>query len=209
MDFSKLESMKPAGSMDFSKAVVLAPGQRVNITEDFPDMHNLRVELYWETKHDGDLAALIQDEDGNGLPNGMCYYSQPKEYGLSYGGDTRSSTDGDKSKPEEIMSISLDELDPKAKRISLIASTFPLEDDLDQKAVPFGVLRECKVLVVNADTEEVIFGYELEEDFSEFTSVILCEMYVRNGSFRMVNRSEGFGKKAVPLEEIAEHYKLI
>lgn len=197
-----------AATLDFTKAQEVATGERINFSKDNPGVTKIRAELYWESDNDGDVSALVLDADKKALPGAICFFNQTQIPGLSHSGDVRGDTDGDPSTPEETIKLDLSALSEGADSVLFVASTHPAKDDPDQKAVPFGRLRDCRVLIINDDTNEVLYGYELDEDFSTFTSVELCSFYLKSGDWRMTNMGEGVGKSAQALTDIAAKYGL-
>lgn len=209
INFTKLaQAGGHAATLDFTKATEVGTAERINFAKDNPDVNKLRVELYWESDADGDVAAVLLGADKMAIPNGILYYDKKVLPGLVHSGDVQGDTDGDPSTPEETITIDLQALVAEADSVLFIASTYPAKDDVDQKAVPFGKLRDCRVLVINDDTNEVLYGYELDEDFSTFTSVELCSFYRKDGQFRMTNMGEGVGKSAIALNDIGKKYNI-
>jgi stress response protein SCP2 len=229
MNFQSLGTQAAAGthaaSLNFDKAVSIGTAQRIDFSKDNPGVTDIRVELFWESNHDGDVAALVLGENDTALPGllaeslrknrsvspgtyyptrGMAWYNCYDIQGVSHSGDVQS-TNGDNTAPEETIKINLSGLDPEAKTALIVASTFPSKED-SSKAVPFGKLRNCKVLVINNANNAVLYTYELDEDFSEFTSVELAKFYLRNGEWKFTIMGEGVGKSAQALSDIATKY---
>jgi len=204
IDFTKLENAGGhASTLDFSKAQAVETGERINFTKSNPGVNKLRLELYWESDHDGDAAAVLLGEDGNAIEGGIVFYNQLELPGVTHSGDVRGDVDGDASTPEETITVDLGALDSFVDSVLFIASTHS-----EDKPVAFGKLRDCRVLVINDETNEVLYGYELDEDFSTFTSVELSKFYRKDGEWRMTNLAEGVGKSAVALTDIASKYKI-
>lgn len=218
-----------ASTLNFSKAVAVESGQRLDFGKDHPNVRNLRAELYWKGDADGDATVVLLDDNKVALSGvtaaerrnptgingaidanktrGMVWYKSPTVPGVSHSGDV-TSADEDDSAPEETIMINLNGLEADANEVVVVASTFPSKDDPAQKAVPFGKLRNCRVLIIDNDTNDVIYVYELDEDFSQFTSVELASFYKRNGEWRYTNMGVGVGKAAQALSDIATKYQL-
>lgn len=221
MDFTKLANAGGhASTLDFTKAQEVTAGERIDFTKANPDVKVIRAELYWESDNDGDVSAVVLDANKKALPGAICFYGNPAIPGLSHSGDVTGDTDGDPSTPEETIRLVLAELADGADSVLFIASTYPstnpyfdedgnqIIDDSPLVPVPFGKLRDCRVLIINDETSEVLYGYELDEDFSTFTSVELCSFYKKDGGWRMTNMGEGVGKSAKALEDVAAKYGL-
>ena len=218
-----------ASTLDFSKAVAVTSGQRIDFTKDNPNVTKVRVELYWKGDVDGDASVVILDDNDVALPGvtaaerahptgangtintsktrGMVWYKNSSVPGITHSGDV-TGADEDDTAPEETIIMELAKLEAEAKKALIVASTYPHKDDSAQKAVPFGMMRNCKVLVIDDSTSQVLYMYELSEDYDQFTSVELCQFYLRNNEWRMVNMGTGVGKSAQALTDIATKYKL-
>lgn len=209
MNFEKMSTAGGhAATLDFTKAVEVASGERIDFTKANPGVTKIRAEIYWESDSDGDISAVLLNASKVATPRGIVYYDQPELPGVTHSGDCTGDTDGDPSTPEETMKVDLNALTAEVDSVLFIASTYPSKSDPDQKAVPFGLLRDCKVLIVNDETSEVLYGYELDEDYSTFTSVELCSFYRKDGGFRMTNMGTGVGNSAIALNDIAAKYGL-
>lgn len=218
VDFNRLSNAGAhAQSLDFSKAKAVQAGQRINFSKENPTCHAVRVELYWTGENDGDASVLLLDANRKALSGlidpantnstrGMVWYNNLSVTGIQHSGDARSS-DNDPSTPEETIKVTLNQVDSEAEHVLVVASTFPVESE-PTKAVPFGKFRDCKVMVINDETNEVIYVYELDEDFSTHSSVELASFYKRNGDWNYVSMGEAVGTSAHALSDIASKYGL-
>lgn len=207
IDFNKLANAGGhASTLNFTKAQEVTAGERINFTKDNPGVNNLRIELYWESDQDGDVAAVLLGENKKAIPSGIVFYGQTSLPGVTHSGDCRGDVDGDPSTPEETMKIKLNELGADVDSVLIVAGTYPKEGS--DTPVPFGRLRDCRVLIINDDNSEVLYAFELDEDFSTFTSVELASFYRKGGDWRYTNMGEGVGKGAKALEDFAAKYDI-
>lgn len=207
IDFNKLATAgSHATTLNFTKAVEVTAGERINFAKAHPGVTNLRVELYWESDQDGDVAAITLGADKKATPGGICFYNQLSLPGITHSGDCLGDTDGDPSTPEETMTIKLDQVDAAVDSVILVAGTHPKGGSTTP--VPFGRLRDCRVLIINDDNSEVLFAFELDEDFSTATSVELASFYRKGGDWRYTNMAEAVGSGAVALEDFVAKYDL-
>lgn len=205
INFEKLATAGAhASTLNFDKAAEVQSGEKVNFEKANPGVKKIRMELYWESEHDGDAAAVLLDSSKSAVAGGLVFYNNLTAPGVTHSGDVRTSADGDPSTPEETIRIDLDTLASDVDSVLMVASTYAQGD----KATPFGKLRECRVLVINDETNDVLYGYELDEDFSTHTSVELCSFYRRSGEWRMTNMGEGVGTQAQALRDIATKYNI-
>ncbi len=198
-----------AATLNFDKAVKISSGERVNFEKSNPGVKKLRIELYWESTNDGDVTALYLDDAKQSIPKGVAYGRGTTVVpGLTHSGDVTSSGDKDPTAPEETIKVDLDAFMSGAGSLLVIASTHYSLDDPSKTPVPFGKLRDCRLLVINDENNEVLYSYELDEDFSTFTSVEMLSIYPRNGEFRLTSMGEGVGTGPVGLNNIAEKYNI-
>lgn len=209
IDFAKLStSGAHASTLDFSKAQEVTTGQRINFSKENPGVSKLRVEMYWESDKDGDVAAVLLNDGGKAVPGGIVFYGQTELPGITHSGDCRGGVDNDPSTPEETMTIDLSAVSSDVDKVLFVAGTHPKEGDDPTKPVPFGTLRDCRVLIINDASGEVLYAFELDEDFSTFTSVELASFYRKNGEWRYTNMAEGVGSKVTAMEDFAAKYDI-
>jgi tellurium resistance protein TerD len=199
-------------NLDFSKAQTISAGQTIQFAKDNPGLTKVRAELYWQSEHDADVSVLVL-ENGKILPGlmnsdsnstkGMLWYFNPVLPGLKHSGDVLESTG---TGPEETIYIDLSKTE--GDELLIVAST-----DCGGVAgqslpgVPFGKVRNCKILIINDLTNEVLYSYELDEDFSTYTSVEMASFYVRNNEWRFKSRGVGVANTPHGLEGIYLKYK--
>ncbi|CAL9963970.1 hypothetical protein VPHD148_0082 [Vibrio phage D148] len=209
IDFNKLQNAGGhASTLNFSKAQEVTAGERINFSKANPGVSKLRVELYWESDKDGDVAAVLLGADKNAVPGGIVFYNQMALPGITHSGDCKGDVDGDPSTPEETMTIDLNGVNADVDSVVIVAGTHPKEGEDQTKPVPFGLLRDCRVLIINDENSEVLYAFELDEDYSTFTSVELASFYRKNGDWRYTNMGEGVGTGVEALTDFATKYNI-
>ncbi len=212
-----------ASTLDFTKAVEMPKGMSVDFTKEFPMCKNVRIELYWESpldspyEYDGDASLVLLDRHGKALqglvnqsnPNstrGLVWYKNLKVNGVTHSGDVRNSN-GDPSMPEETILVHLDRVYQEAQKLVTVASTYPLPRQSD--AVPFNKLHNCKMLVIDDDTREVLLGTNLQSDYGSFTSVEVAGFSrSATGGWDFQTLCQGCGSQPIALQDIAVKYQL-
>lgn len=212
-------------SLNFGKAVEVQTGQSLNFSKDNPGVTNLRVELYWESDHDGDAAVVIADSNGKALQGllpphlqdqaqrnankfyqptrGLLWYNNLAVPGITHSGDVLTSNN-DESLPEETVKINLAGLEAGAEEVVIVASTH----SKTSQPIPFAELKNCKVLVINDNTNEVIYVYHMSRQFREFSSVELANFFRVNGEWQFTSMGAGVGNSPEALGDIARKYGL-
>lgn len=73
-------------------------------------------------------------------------------------------------------------------------------------ATTFGVVRDAKVHLINADTNEALFEFDLEEDHSTATAVEMARLYKKAGEWCFTSPEEDLGSHHMGLQNIVDKY---
>ena len=173
----------------------LSKGQKVSLTKGNPGLKNIMVGLGWDVNafdsgadFDLDTAAFMVD-DGGRCPS-------EKEF-IFYGNLEHSSgsvkhmgdnlTGGGDGDDEQIMI----DLSLIPQNISKIAFTVTIYD-ADNRRQNFGQVSNSFIRVVDQATGEEIIRYDLGEDFSIETAIVVGELYRNNGEWKFNAIGSGF-----------------
>lgn len=166
--------------------VNLSKGQRVNLEKS---MNFALVGLGWDTnRYDGgqdfdlDAAAFLLNENGKVLnDNDFIFYNnlESRNGGVIHTGDNLT---GEGEGDDEVIRINFTKIPPDVKKIAI---TVTIHDAINRKQ-NFGQVSNAYVRVVKVANEEEITGeevikFDLMEEFSIETAIVVCEIY-RNGS---------------------------
>lgn len=175
--------------------IVLTKGQKVDLTKNNPGLNNILIGLGWDiNKYDGgfefdlDSAAFMLGSDKKVLSEKeFIFYNNlsHKSESVIHLGDNRTGEgDGD----DEQIKIKLS-LVPK--EIERIAFTVTIHEALERNQ-NFGQVTNAYVRVVNFDTNEEVIRYDLGEDFSVETAIIIGELYRHNDEWKFNAIGSGF-----------------
>ena len=165
-------------------AVSLSKGQKVDLTKTNPGLKKIIVGLGWDTnKYDGgfdfdlDASAFILGDAGKVKDDkDFVFYNNVTgaQGAVTHLGDNRSGAgDGDDEQIKiDIANIPAD--------VHKIAFTITIHD-AEARKQNFGQVANAYVRVFNEETGEELIRYDLGEDFSVETAIVLAEVY-RNGS---------------------------
>ena len=176
-------------------AITLSKGQKVSLTKGNPGLKNIVVGLGWDTnKYDGgfdfdlDSAAfLLGENDKVNSDSDFIFYNNLKHSSgaVEHLGDNLTGKgDGDDEQ------IKLD-LSLVPQNVNKIAFTVTIHEAQERRQ-NFGQVNNSYVRVVNADTNQELLKYELGEDFSIETAVVVCEIYRHNGEWKFNALGSGF-----------------
>ncbi|MBD8347924.1 MULTISPECIES: TerD family protein [unclassified Dysgonomonas] len=171
-------------------AINLTKGQRIEI-----GLSKVGVGLGWDpnesTGFDFDLdASAFMVGDNKKLPSDdfFVFYNNPKspDGAVESSGDdlTGGNSDGD----DETITVDLTKVDPKIQEIVFTVTIH----DYETRKQNFGQVRNSFIRIYNAQTNEEIAKYELDEDFSIETAVEFGRLYKRNGEWKFEAMGIGY-----------------
>ena len=172
-------------------AITLEKGQRIGI-----GLSKVSVGLGWDpnegTGFDFDLdASAFMLGSNKKIPNDnyFIFYNNPKSPDgavESTGDDTTggNSDGGD----DETLNVDLQKVDPSIQEILFVATIYKA----DERKQNFGQVRNSYIRIYNSITNEEIARYDLDEDFSIETAVVVGELYKHNGEWKFNAIGSGF-----------------
>ena len=176
-------------------AITLSKGQKVSLTKGNPGLKHIVVGLGWDTnKYDGgfdfdlDSAAFLLDENGKvNADTDFVFYNNLKHSSgaVEHLGDNLTG-EGDGDDEQVKVDLSL-----VPQNISKIAFTVTIHEALERRQ-NFGQVSNSYVRVIDEDTNQELLNYELGEDFSIETAVVVCEIYRHNGEWKFNALGSGF-----------------
>jgi len=168
----------------------LTKGQRIEI-----GLSKVGVGLGWDpnkgTGSDFDLdASAFMLGENKKIPNEdfFVFYNCPlsKDGAVSYSGDDR--TGGNSEGDDETLTIDLSKVDARVQDIVFTVTI----DDFEKRKQNFGQVRNSFIRIYNAQTNEEIAKYELDEDFSVETAVEFGRLYKKNNEWKFEAMGVGY-----------------
>ena len=164
--------------------ISLKKGQRVDLTKTNPGLKEICVGLGWDVnKYDGgssfdlDTAAFLLSENDKVRQQGdfVFYGNLSHESGavVHQGDNLTGEGDGD---DEQIM-IDLSKVPADVQKIAFTATIYEAEE----RRQNFGQVSNAYIRVIDSVNKKELIRYDLGEDFSIETAVVVGELY-RNGS---------------------------
>ncbi len=183
-------------------SVSLSKGQRVDLTKGRPSLKNIFVGLGWDINHydeeedfDLDASAFMIKENGKvGNDGDFIFYGNLSHSSKSviHMGDNRTGEgDGD----DEVINIKLDQVPVDCETVAIAVTIYDAENRLQN----FGMVENAYARVVDADTGEELMKFDLSEDFSTETALVVAEVYRHNGEWKFKAVGSGYsgGLKAL------------
>lgn len=176
-------------------AVSLAKGQKVDLTKGRPGLKNILVGLGWDVnKYDGgkdfDLDSSVfmlgADSKVRSDKDFIFYGNLKHESGAveHLGDNLTGKGEGD----DEEIKIDLSKIPEDVEKIDFTVTIYEAE----QRKQNFGQVENAFIRVVNADTNEELIRYDLGEDFSIETAVVIGELYRNKGEWKFNAIGSGF-----------------
>ncbi|TFE22827.1 TerD family protein [Cohnella luojiensis] len=188
--------------------ISLSKGQRIDLTKTNPELRLAIIGLGWDTnKYTGgeafdlDASAFLLNENGkaSGIEDFVFYNNLSVHSGaVVHTGDNR---DGQGDGDDEQMKIDFSKMPSGIHRIGITVTIH----DAQQRNQNFGQVSNAFVRVVDERTGNVILRFDLGEDFSVETAVIVCELYRHGTDWKFQAVGSGFSSG---LSALARHYGL-
>lgn len=176
-------------------AVSLKKGQKVDLTKTNPGLTKIIVGLGWDTnKYDGgfdfdlDAAVFLLSDTGKVTSDkDFIFYNNQKHPSESviYSGDNRTGAgEGD----DETLNVDLSKVPANIQRISFTVTIY----DAETRKQNFGQVSNAFIRVVNQQTNEELIRYDLGEDFSIETAVVVADLYRYGSEWKFNAIGSGF-----------------
>ncbi|WP_028608751.1 TerD family protein [Paenibacillus harenae] len=176
-------------------AVNLSKGQKVDLTKSNPGMTRIRVGLGWDVnKYDGgsqfdlDATAFCLNSSGktNSEKDFIFYNNKSNANGsIVSSGDNQS---GEGAGDDETLSINLAAVPADTHKVAFCITIH----DAGARNQNFGQVANAYVRVINEDSGVELIRYDLGEDFSVETAVVVGELYRHNGEWKFSAVGSGY-----------------
>ena len=165
-------------------AISLSKGQKVDLTKSNPGLTNITVGVGWDTnKYDGgqdfdlDSSIFLLNSAGVCANEKDFVFFNNLEGGNGSVVHTGDNLTGEGDGDDEQVKVSLSTVPTTVERIAFAITIH----DAEQRSQNFGQVSNSYVRIVNDANGEELIRYDLGEDFSIETAVVVGELY-RHGS---------------------------
>lgn len=176
-------------------AISLQKGQKVDLTKGNPNLSKIVVGLGWDTnKYDGgadfdlDAAAFLLGANGKVIRDeDFVFYNNLKHDSgsvLHMGDNLTGEGEGD----DEQIKVDLSKVPSNIEKISFTVTIH----EADSRHQNFGQVSNAFIRIVDETTNREIIRYDLGEDFSVETAVVVGELYRRGGEWKFNAIGSGF-----------------
>jgi tellurium resistance protein TerD len=176
-------------------AISLTKGQRVSLEKEAPGLKKVLVGLGWDTNQytggfdfDLDASVFMVDADGHTADADFIFYNNPlhSSQSVQYMGDNRTGgSDGD----DEQITIDLELIPDNIQKLAFTVTIY----DYENRHQNFGQVKNAYIHIQDLTTEKDVIRYDLTEDFSIETAIVVGELYRHtNGDWRFQAVGSGF-----------------
>ena len=168
-------------------AVSLRKGQKVDLTKGNPGLKKILIGLGWDTnKYDGgfdfdlDAAAFLLGANGKvNSDEDFVFYNnlKHKSGAVEHMGDNLT---GEGEGDDEEIKVDLEKVPANVEKIDFTVTIY----DADVRRQTFGQVSNAYIRVVDDLTQQELIRYDLGEDFSVETAVVVGEIYRHNGEWK-------------------------
>ncbi|MFN8575930.1 MAG: TerD family protein [Candidatus Sericytochromatia bacterium] len=175
-------------------AINLSKGQKISLEKEAPGLTNVIVGLGWDTKKadtgsDFDLDASVLLLNANGKlvsDKHLIFYNNTKspDGSVEHTGDNRTGAgDGD----DEQIKVNLSAVSPDVAKIVFVVTIH----DAEARKQNFGQVSNSFVRLLDQTGKEIA-KYDLGEDYSTETAMLMAELYRHNNDWKMTALGSGY-----------------
>lgn len=182
--------------------ISLSKGQKIDLTKGNPNLTKLVVGLGWDTnKYNGgsdfdlDATAFLLHAGGKASSIQQFVFYNNLQGGNGSVTHTGDNLTGEGDGDDEQIKIDLTKVPAEIEKIAITITIH----DADVRNQNFGQVSNAFVRVVDENTNREVLRYDLGEDFSVETAIVVCELYRYQGEWKFAAVGSGFsgGLKAL------------
>lgn len=174
----------------------LQKGARINLTKEAPGLTKIMVGLGWEANSYGgedfdlDASVFLVDKNGAASAEGFIFYNNlvgPNEC-VKHQGDNRTGGTGDGRGDDEQIYIDLEKIPSNIEKVAIVVTI----DQAEKRNQNFGQVSKSYCRLIDTETNEEKVKFDLGEEFSIETALVVGEIYRQNGSWKFNAIASGF-----------------
>lgn len=178
-------------------AISLQKGQRVSLEKVAPGLEAVLIGLGWDLNRtdsgvdfDLDTAVFMLGSNEKIISEQhFIFYNNPKSPeqtpSVEYMGDNRTGAgEGD----DEVILVNLTKIPNEVEKLVFTVTIY----EADRRRQNFGQVHNAYVRLVDVKTKNEVLRYDLDEDYSIETALIMAELYRKDGTWRMNAVGSGY-----------------
>ncbi len=177
--------------------ISLSKGQRVSLDKISPGLEAVLVGLGWDVKKtdtgsdfDIDVSVFMLGQNDKLLSdNHFVFYNNLKspdpDHCVEHMGDNLTGAgEGD----DEVILVNLTKIPGDIQKLVFVVTIH----QADKRGQNFGQVENAFVRLVDVKTKQEVLRYDLTEDYSIETAIIVAEIYKKDGQWRMSAIGSGY-----------------
>jgi len=181
--------------------ISLQKGQKVDLTKGNPGLNKVMVGLGWDVNvfdgadFDLDAAAFMLGENGKvTADHDFIFYNNLKSQcgSVEHTGDNLT---GEGEGDDEQLLVDLSQVPAGVQKVAFTVTIH----DAEARKQNFGLVSNAFVRIVDNNTQQEVLRYDLSEDYSTETAIVVGEIYRHGGEWKFAAVGSGFngGLKAL------------
>ncbi len=173
----------------------LSKGQKVDLTKGNPSLKKIMVGLGWDVNafdtgadFDLDAAAFMLGDNGKCPTEKEFIFYGNLEHGSGAVKHMGDNLTGSGAGDDEQILIDLTKIPENVSKIAFTVTIY----DADVRRQNFGQVSNAFIRIVDETTDSELIRYDLAEDFSIETAVVVGELYKHNGQWKFNAIGSGF-----------------
>lgn len=176
-------------------AINLTKGQKIDLTKENPSLTKIMVGLGWDVNmfdggadFDLDASAFVCGANGKCTRDeDFVFYknlTHPSGAVKHMGDNLTGEGEGD----DEQIEVDLSKLPANIEKVAFTVTIY----DADRRRQNFGQVSNAYIRIVDEATNTEIVHYDLGEDFSIETAIVVGELYKHNGNWKFNAIGSGY-----------------
>ncbi|MBE6876485.1 MAG: TerD family protein [Ruminococcus sp.] len=176
-------------------AVSLMKGQKVDLTKGNPGLSKLIVGLGWDVnRYDGgadfdlDAAAFLLDANGKVTSDADFVFYNNLMHASGSVEHTGDNLTGEGEGDDEVIKVDLSKVPANISKIDFTVTIY----DAETRCQNFGQVSNAYIHVLDETNGKELIRFDLGEDFSVETAIVVGELYRHNGEWKFNAIGSGF-----------------
>ncbi|MBR1528774.1 MAG: TerD family protein [Oscillospiraceae bacterium] len=176
-------------------AVSLMKGQKVDLTKGNPGLSKLIVGLGWDVnQYDGgadfdlDAAAFLLDASGKVTSDADFVFYNNLKHASGAVEHTGDNLTGEGEGDDEVLKVDLSKVPANIAKIDFTVTIY----DAETRCQNFGQVSNAYIHVLDETNGIELIRFDLGEDFSVETAIVVGELYRHNGEWKFNAIGSGF-----------------
>ena len=176
-------------------AVSLMKGQKVDLTKGNPGLSKLIVGLGWDVnQYDGgadfdlDAAAFLLDANGKVTSDADFVFYNNLKHASGSVEHTGDNLTGEGEGDDEVLKVDLSKVPANISKIDFTVTIY----DAETRMQNFGQVSNAYIHVLDETNGVELIRFDLGEDFSVETAIVVGELYRHNGEWKFNAIGPGF-----------------